>query len=591
MQMEQIIVFSTLALALVLFIWGKFRHDITALICLLILTLTGVVPAAEAFAGFAHPAVITVAVILIVSRGLQNSGLIEVIGQWVTRLGYNLTLQVAVLSVIVCVASAFMNNIGALAVLMPVAIHISVKSGRSASFILMPIAFASLLGGMTTLIGTPPNIIIASIRQENLGEPFAMFDFMPVGAVLSVVGVLFIVFAGWRLLPKRSGGEHENNRFNIEDYITEVKITADSAINGIPLSEIKNSTISDILVLNVIRDNHLIHTPDMSFVLKAGDILTIEAESDEMKKFIDKSKTVLVGKEEAEGEAIGGEHITNVEAVVMADAPVFNQTASRLQMRSRYGVNLLAISRQGHQIRKRIDHVKFKAGDVLLLQGDSKKIDQTLQDMGCLPLADREFRIGQPNKIIIALLVFGMAIALVVLGVVEVQVAFTLAALLMILTKVLSAREIYKSVDWPIIVMLGAMLPLGTALQTSGGAAWIADMVLQAGESFPVYITLGILLVATMLLSNIINNAATAVIMAPLGIGIAKGLAVSADPFLMTIAIGSSAAFLTPIGHQSNTLVMGPGGYKFTDYIRMGIPVSLIIALLAVPLVLYFWPL
>ncbi len=585
-----IIVFATLVLALVLFAWGKLRYDITAIICLLVLVFIGVVPADEAFLGFAHPAVITVAMVLVVSKGLQNSGVVETIGHWIMKLGKNLVLQIGVLSFIVCIASAFMNNVGALAIIMPVAIHIAHKNNHSPSLILMPIAFASLLGGMTTLIGTPPNIIISTYRDNLTGQSFSMFDFAPVGVGLAIVGLLFITFLGWRLLPHRTAKSSEKDRFNINDYITEVEITDKSTLKGQKLHEVEDVTDTEIRVLNIIRNNILIHTPHGNMILKLGDILTLEADSNELKKFLEASKTKLVGREEIHSHAEGSKEISITEAVVMGDSPILGRTASGLLMRSRYEVNLLAIARQDRQIRKRIDHVRFRVGDVLLLQADRNRIGDTLNSMGCLPLADRDFSIGKPKEIILALSIFFLAIAMVVAGIVEVQVAFTAAALFMVLTKLLPLRQVYTSVDWPVVVLLGALIPVGAALETTGGAALIASQILNLADQFPVWFTLGVILVATMFLSDIINNAATVVLMAPIAAGVAHGLNVSVDPFLMAVAVGGSCAFLTPIGHQSNTLVMGPGGYKFTDYWRMGIVLEVLIVIIGIPLILTFWP-
>ncbi|TVP43762.1 MAG: SLC13 family permease [Mongoliibacter sp.] len=595
--MELNIVFGTLVLALILFVWGKFRHDIVAVFCLLILTITEIIPVEDAFLGFAHPAVITVAVILVVSAGLQNSGLIDLIGKWVIKLGDNLTLQVAVLCLIVCIASAFMNNVGALAVMMPVALHLAKKSGNSPSSLLMPIAFASLLGGMITLIGTPPNIIIASFRNKEMEGSFSMFDFAPVGIGVSVVGLIFIILLGWRMIPKRiSGNKKDENYFDIEDYITEIIIEKDSKLEGEPLLKVTDISEGDIQVLNVVRSNYLMHAPDMNMVLREGDIISIESDGDDLKKFLEKSKCTLVANKESENEkqgekAIGSEEISIVEAVVMADAPISNQTAVSLRMRNRFGVNLLAVSRQDKKIKKRLDHVKFKVGDVLLLQGNAEKINESLQSMGCLPLADRGFSIGKPKRIVFALSIFIASIVLIITDILPVQISFTLAAFAMVVTKTLDLKELYQKIDWPVIVLLGAMLPLGTALESTGGANKIANLMLELGASLPPEASLALFFVTTMLLSNVINNAATAVLMAPIAINIAEGLEVSADPFLMAIAVGASAAFLTPIGHQSNTLVMGPGGYAFKDYFKMGLPVSILITVAAIPLILFFWPL
>jgi di/tricarboxylate transporter len=588
--MEYLIVFITLIFALILFIWGRFRHDIVAVICLLVLVMVGIIPAGEAFSGFSHPAVITVAAVLIVSSGLQKAGIIDVIGKWVMKTGDNLTVQIGVLTVLVCIASAFMNNVGALAILMPVAIHIARKKGYSPSLTLMPLAFGSLLGGMMTLIGTPPNIIIATFRAEQVGQPFGMFDFTPAGAGIALAGIVFIILIGWRLLPSRHCESSAEERFHIQDYITEVLITERSTIKDVQIGDLNEIVEADIRVLGLIRDNRRIHAPRWRELLRENDILILEADSDDLKVFIDQTKTELVGEEQLQVEEAGSEDISIVEVVVMPNSPIINKTASRMRMRSSYGVNLLAIARKDRQIMQRIDHVRFNAGDVLLLQGQADMLDETIITMGCLPLADRGFSIGQPKKIALALGVFGLSIAVVVAGFLQVQIAFTLAAVLMVLTGVLPVRDIYTSVDWPVIVLLGAMLPVGAAFETTGGAEMIASQILMAGNTLPLGATLSVLIVVTMLLSGVINNAATVVLMAPISVGIAHGLNASVDPFLMTIAIGASCAFLTPIGHQSNTLVMGPGGYNFTDYVKLGLPLSILIVMVAVPLILYFWP-
>ncbi len=602
MDTPQIFVFSIIFLALVLFSWGKIRHDLVAVICLLLLNLTGIITPEETFAGFAHPAVITVAVILIVSAGLKNSGFVDYLGKSIERLGDNLILQMGVLCTAVCFSSAFMNNVGALAVFMPIAIHLAVKNNRSPSIFLMPIAFSSLIGGMTTLIGTPPNIIISSFRNDSLGEPFAMFDFLPVGIGIVVASLAYIVFISWRILPDRVAKSSGHRRFNIDEYITEVMIVTKAKIIDLSLYELRKKIQSDVQILNIIRNNQLLHAPRASFKLNEGDILTIETDSENLKAFLDETNVELVGKgidKEKEEEAAESpapkresfENITNVEVVVMSDSILNRKTASQLKMRSRFGINLLAISRQGTQIQRRIDHIKFQVGDVLLLQGNSDQIDDILETIGCLPLADRGFTIGKPRKIILALAIFLLAIGLVISGIVAIETSFIIAATLMVLTKVLPIQGIYQHVDWPVIILLGAMLPLGFALEKTGGAQLIADLVVTKGSNFPVWVTLAILFIITQFLSDIINNAATVVLMAPIAITIATAYDVSIDPFLMCIAVASSSSFLTPIGHQSNTLVMGPGGYKFTDYTKVGFPLTIIILLVAIPLILYFWPL
>lgn len=588
--MEHYIVFGVLLLALILFTWGKIRHDFVALISLCVLLAFGIIEPENAFSGFGHPAVITVAAVLVIGKGLEFSGVVDLLGKWVMKLGNNITLQISALSILVAAASAFMNNVGALAIMMPIAIHMAQKNGNPPSLYLMPIAFASLLGGMTTLIGTPPNIIIATFRADESGEAFGMFDFSPVGLILTLAGLVFISLLGWRIIPKRANKQSAKELFNIEDYITEVRVVEDSKLIGKQLAALESVTKSDVQILGLVRNNIRRHAPTFSEVFQKDDIIIIETEAEALKVFLEDAGVTLVGDEKISKDAEGSDKIRITEAIVMTDSSLIDRTAASLRMRDRYGINLLAVARRDQRLHRRIDHVVFQTGDVLLLQGQENILHDTITSIGCLPLAQRELRLGYQTKIPLALGIFAAAIALVVTNLLPVQVAFTMAALVMVLLKVLPLKEFYASIDWPVIVLLGAMLPVGTALESSGGAQMIADIVLNLRDSLPPWAILSIILTITMFLSGIINNAATVVLMAPIAISVANGLELSVDPFLMAVAIGGSCAFLTPIGHQSNTLVMGPGGYKFTDYTIMGFPLTILILALSVPLILWFWP-
>ncbi|MBW6457914.1 MAG: anion permease [FCB group bacterium] len=589
--MQQIIVFATLVLVLGLFVWGRIRHDLVALIALFILILTGIIEPGEAFLGFGHPAVITVAAVLVIGKALEYSGLIDLIGKWVIKMGKNMILQILILCLLVAFASAFMNNVGALALMMPIAIQMARKSGNPTSYYLMPIAFASLLGGMMTLIGTPPNIIIATFRAEETGRAFGMFDFAPVGFILTIAGVLFITFLGWRILPKRATKRSDAELFEIDDYITEVKIVKESKIRNKSIIEAMKEVSADIQILGLIRNDKRIHAPDPEEPLLLKDILIIEADADDLNTFMEETGVMLVGGKKFRSDAEGSKNIAITEAVVMRNSPLVGRTAASLRMRSRYGVNLLSVARKEQKIRHRINQVVFRTGDVLLIQGREHLLNDIITSIGCLPLATRGLRIGYQKKIPMALGIFALSIISVVSGLLPVQVAFTIAAVGMVLAGIMPLKDIYNSIDWPVIILLGAMIPVGTALETTGGAARIAGFVLQAGGNMPAWAMIAIIMTVTILLSGVINNAATVVLMAPIAISVAKGLGFSVDPFLMAVAISASCAFLTPIGHQSNTLVMGPGGYKFIDYTRMGIPLVLIILLLGVPLIMFFWPL
>ncbi|MGM0506050.1 MAG: SLC13 family permease [Bacteroidota bacterium] len=586
--MDHLVVFSTLLITLFLFIRGTWRYDVVAILALLFLVVWGIVPAEEAFSGFSHPAVITVAAVLLISRALQKSGLVAFLAKFINKVGKNLFVQISVLCLVTAIASAFMNNIGALAILMPVAIQLARKNEYPVSYILMPISFASILGGMSTLIGTPPNIIIATFRSDYTDEAFGMFDFTPVGAIVALAGILFISLLGWKFLPKRSGNSSKNDRFEIENYITEVRITEESELHGTICRELsRDHEDEDIHLLGLVRDGHRMHAPSPGERLHTGDILILETDTESLNHFIERTNVELVGNEPVRTDAEGSDSIQMREAVIMRGSPLAGKQGSYFQ---RFGINLLAIARSDQRIRKRIRNIRLLEGDVLLLQGRSESIDDIIGSLKCLPLVERDLNIGKPSQLILAMVLFTSVIATVLLDFLPVQVAFSIGVVAMVVTGILPVKDIYEHIDWPIIILLGAMIPIGVAFETSGGADIVAQQILIFGTEYPLWMTIGFLIMVTMLLTDIINNAATVVLMAPVGITIANELGISADPVLMAIAIGASSAFLTPIGHQSNTLVMGPGGYKFSDYWRMGLPLDIIILILATPLILYFWP-
>jgi di/tricarboxylate transporter len=417
-----------------------------------------------------------------------------------------------------------------------------------------------------------------------------MFEFTPVGASLAFVGVLFVGLLGWRFLPQRQSKSEESDLFDIDDYITELRVPEDSDVVGSALYDVIENTDDDVQILGLVRNNQRIHTFNILEKLQADDILILQCDTDALQSIIEKSGLNLVGGKQFRMDAEGSRNIILTEAVVMSGSPLVGKTASNTQLRTRYGVNLLAVARRETKILRRLGSISFKNGDVILLQGRSELIDETLANLGCLPLARRQLRFGFKKKVSLALGIFGLSIASVVMGFLPVQVAFSMAAVALVLSGVLPLKEVYTSIDWPVIVLLGAMIPVGQSLETTGAANTIAEQILVLGEHLPVWGIIATLLIMTMLLSDIINNAATVLIMAPIGMSIGETLGLSLDPFLMTVAVGGSCAFLTPIGHQSNTIVMGPGGYKFSDYWRMGLPMDIIIVTFGTPLIMYFWP-
>jgi di/tricarboxylate transporter len=592
MTLEQWIIFGTLLHTLILFITGRWRYDVVALLALLIVTLTGLLPVEQAFVGFSNPAVITVAAVLVLSRGLQNSGIVGIIGDLLAQLKGGVVVQLAALTSFVALLSAFMNNVGALALLLPVVLQIARSKKIPASYLLMPLAFASLLGGMTTLIGTPPNIIAASFRESTGAQPFGMFDFSSVGVGVAVAGILFITFIGWRLIPVRKSKSNNDGLFDVENYITEVRIPEKSPLSGKRLYEVTEFSKTQALVIGLVRGSERRMEPSAHTKLLSGDVLIVSAEAENIKKLVQTTGLDLVPDKKIQQADLDSDEVTLLEAVIMPNSIMIGGTPRTLNLRGSYGVNLLAISRQGKLLRQRLDSVRFQNGDVLLLQSHVETIKEVVERLGCLPLAQRDLRLATPKgQMFLALGIFASALLASAIGLIPVQIAFTAAVLLMIVTRIVNLREAYESVDWPIIILLGAMIPVGAALETTGGAQLIADGILKISNQFPPAFALIVLLVATMFLSDLVNNAAAVVLMAPIAIRTAQGMDSSIDPFLMAITIGASCAFLTPIGHQSNTLVMGPGGYKFGDYWRMGLVLEVIVLVVAIPLILIFWPL
>ena len=603
MTYEQIVVFALLPAIFALFVWGRWRHDVVAFVMLIAAVVLGVVPGNEAFAGFGHPATITVAAVLIISRGLSNAGAVDYFARLVRPATGSTVGHIAALSGAAAILSGFINNVGALALLMPVAMATAAKAKRAAAVLLMPLSFGSILGGMVTLIGTPPNIIVAAYRGEALGTPFGLFDFTPVGLPLAVAGVAFVALIGWRLLPaSRRAARSPAEMIDIENYVAETRVPEGSKIVGQSVAELDEVTRkNDALIVGLIRDERRILAVWRERI-RADDMLLIEASPESLHALVKKLGLKLVEDAEEETEEDGGkpkpsrvsidsDDVSVVEAVVTPGSRLVNRPAGAVHFRRRYGINLLAVARSGRPFRDRLASFEFQTGDVLLLQGDRDRLPEIVAQLGCLPLAERALPIGRRNATVFALSVFFGAILLAAFGVLNFPIALAGAAALMVVANVVPPRELYESIDWPVIVLLGAMIPIGGALETSGVTELLAGWITGLATGTSVIFVLGLLFVVTMTLSDVMNNAATAVIAAPLAVAIANGLGVSPDPFLMAVAVGASCAFLTPIGHQNNTLVMGPGGYRFGDYWRMGLPLEVMIVALGLPLILWAWPL
>ena len=610
----------------VAFMWGRVRYDMVAVCALMVLAAVEIVPRGQAFAGFGHPAVVTVAAMLAISRGLDNSGVVDQIARRLARFSGNPSTLVASHTTVVAAASGFMNNVGALALLMPVAMRVSRRAGHRAAVVLMPLSFASLLGGMVTLIGTPPNIVVASARP---GGGFAMFDYAPVGAMLAVVGVAYLSLVGWRLIPIRGEGA-DDVAFQIEGYLTEVVVGLESSAIGMRIHEIEGFGGGSSRVLAILRRGRRLPAPSPYEFIEAGDVLVVEAEADDLNEFVSSAGLELLSAREAaeeerraqaiteQAEATGAELVIGVaspgaesaaatedgtdergmldsadvalvEAVVRPGSLLSGRSAAGLRLRERYRVNLLAVARQGGTTHVRLDQLRLRPGDVLLLQAPVVGLDTSLSTLGALRLAERGLRFNAQPRVFAAIAIAGLALVSTAFSVVPVEIAAMLAALAMGAAGLVTLRDTYESIDWPVLILLGAMLPVGGALETTGAAALLTEGLVLVSEGLPLIVVTGLLLILAMMLSDVINNVATVVLLIPIGVSLAAGLDASVDAFLMAIAVGGSAAFLTPIGHQSNVLVMGPGGYRFSDYWRVGLLLEVIIVVVASPMIVLVW--
>jgi di/tricarboxylate transporter len=590
MTWEQAYVFAVLAGALGLFIWGRWRYDIVALAALLAVVAAGIVPATRAFEGFGHPAVITVAAVLVISRALQNSGMVDHIARWLERADFGPSTQVTVMAALVAALSGFMNNVGALALLMPVAIQAAGRSGRSPGELLMPLAFGSLLGGLVTLVGTPPNIIIAALRADATGTAFAMFDFTPVGLAVAIAGIAFIGVYGWRLIPVREGAA-DNDMAQVEGYTTEVVVPRKSGLSGTALEAlVAHARAEEVGVRAVIRRGEVMNRPKLSETVRINDHLLLEGNAEAIKEILHATPLTLVGNRKLDVAELEDKDSAVVEAVVTPGSLLAGRSFSEMQVERRYGLHLLALARQGRPIREHLSEVRVRAGDVLLLQGAAGSVTDAIGAIGCLSLVERDITLHR-DPTFMPLIVFALAIALGVTGLLSLPVAFTGAIVVLVVSGQLRARELYRDIDWPVVVLLGAMVPLGLAMEISGANDTLVELVANLARHLAPWAILSLVLVTTMLLSDVMNNAATAILMGQLAIKLAAQMQVDADPLLMAVAIGASSAYMTPIGHQSNILVMGPGGYRFGDYWRLGLPLSVLTVVVAVPLILWVWPL
>ena len=580
---------AVLAAMMAMFIWGRLRYDVVAILALLAALATGIVKPRDAFSGFSDDIVIIVASALVMSAAVQRSGVIERALRFVSRYVKRVRSQLLVLTGAVAVASSLVKNIGALAMLMPAAFQMAKKSDASPSVFLMPMAFASLLGGLMTLVGTSPNIIVSRVRAEMTGQPFAMFDYLPVGLGLTVIGLVFLRFA-YRLIPRdRRAAPTMGEALNIEGYVTEANVVAGSPAIGETVARFLDRHEHDVTIATLIRAG-IRARPRGNMRIREGDVLILGGEPDALERTIAGDKLALEGMDRDPPEGSEQDEVGVIEAVVNIGSPLEGQTARRLDLQQRFGVNLIAVSRGGERLTRRLANTSLRAGDVIVLQGPLTLLAEQLTTLGCLPLAERTIRLGTGGRGLLPIAILAVAMAATAAGLVPVAVAFFAAAGLTMAVGAIPLNEAYERIEWPILVMLGALIPVSDSLRTTGASDLIAGLLSATAATLPAWGAVALILVAAMAVTPFLNNAATVLVMAPIAATFAGDLGYRPEPFLMATAVGAGCDFLTPIGHQCNTLVLGPGGYRFGDYARLGAPLSLLVVLAGTPLILWAWP-
>jgi di/tricarboxylate transporter len=587
---DQTLLFALFGGVFALLLWGRIRYDMVAFGALMLAVVLGLVAPEAAFAGFGHPAVVVVALVLVISAGLVRSGAVLLITRTLVDASRSLGAHIAIMGGIGGVLSAFMNNVAALALLMPVDIATARKAGREPGRSLMPLSFCTILGGMVTLIGTPPNIVVATFREDALGAPFAMFDFAPVGGVAALAGLVFVATVGWRLIPVRESGVGGDRLSELQPYLAELAIPDGSKLIDTRLRELEAAAAkADVTLVGVVRDGRRRYGTGRNLRLSAGDILVIEADPAALDEF-----RVTEGLETPEGPSGAGalgEGVDLVEMVVPEGARIAGRTVDSIGLAWRQNTTLMGIARGGRRLKRSLRKTVIAPGDTLLLLAPAERAGDVVGWLGGLALADRGLAVTQERKTWAAIGLFAAAVAAAALGLVDLPVALGIVALGFVAMGVVPLSELYERIEWPVVVLLGSMIPLGAALEAAGGTALIAEGLFALTAGWAPWAILAVLMAVTMTMSDVLNNTATAIVAAPVALTMAERLGVNPDAFLMAVAVAASAAFLTPIGHKNNTLILGPGGYRFGDYWRLGLPLEVLVVAVSIPTLLVVWPL
>jgi di/tricarboxylate transporter len=588
---QQALAFALVIVTIGMFVWGRFRYDVISLVALLASVLLGLTPAKKAFDGFSNDVVIIIACALVVSAGFARSGVIEAILRPVTPRLKTARSQVPVFVAATALLSMATKNVGALAILMPIALQTGRRTSTPASKLLMPMSFASLLGGLVTLVGTSPNIIVSQVRQELFGKPFGMYDFAPVGLGLTALGVIFLSFA-YRILPhSRAPAETMDAVLAEAAYATEVEVPEDWTLEKTRIADLQAFAEGEVTVTALMRGGKRQSSPHANTRVRPGDRLLLEGAQEALEQLIARAKLKLTRADRPAVKEEPGEEVRVVETVVIDNSPLVGESARRLDLHREHGVNLLAVSRSGYRLRQTLRSVRFRVGDIVLLQGGERTLPGALKALGLLPLAERQVRLGGIRRVLTPVAILAATMLAIAFHVIPVAVAFFAAAVAMVAVGGLRMREAYASLDGPVLVLIAALIPVGEAIHATGGADLVAGWLSHLLGAAPPLLSLAAIMALSMISAPFMHNAPTVLVFGPIAAGLAQRLGYNPDAFLMAVATGAACDFLTPIGHQCNTLVLGPGGYRFWDYPRLGAPLSVAVLIAGSSLISVFWPL
>ena len=588
------ITLSIIVGALLLFASDRFRVDVVALIVLLSVALAGLIGPEEVFAGFSNPAVITVWAVYIVSGGLFKTGVADVLGKYILRLSGNNEMRLIAVIMIACgIISAFMNNVGATAMLLPAVVSISRQTKVPVSKLLIPLSFSSLLGGSLTLIGTPANILATSIVAENGLPTFGFFDFTFISSILFATGILYMVFLGRRLLPVRQAPGEEKATQDLRKFISEVKVIPSSRLASQTLYESRLGADYDLTVIAIFRDELEITSLDRDTCIEPNDILLVEGNFEKLMRANDDLGLTNATEPHIQLDELDDEGAHVVEATLGPRSTMVGRSLRSINFRDRYGFNVLAIYRQGDVLTRRLQSVELEFGDALLLQGPRHRLPalNIKNDFMVLEPVTISSRLRRKMPIAIALML--LVIGLVLFAGFHISLAMVIGAVAMVLTGCLTMEDAYQSIDWRTVFLVAGMLPLGMAMESTGTARYLADLLLGAvGELGPMAVLGGIYLLAA-LITQPMSNAAAIVLVVPIALDTALSLGANHLTFTLAVVIGAATSFLTPVGHKANVLVFGPGGYKFFDYTRVGLLLTIflfIATMIALPILYPLFP-